>query len=211
MPLSTDMLFQNCVLDLGQGGDQTGSHLPGWQFDGKDPVPQCQKSAVVIKPRLHAVWGLWLGGNGEEGLLFFEHGGHGLIQVSGGCRAEAGGDGQQGIHLLILLQDLVVLRTALMVGLHPACTHTRTLHRHRWTQLLRYCNHAMMGLFEQYFVAWSYLLETSFNRAYSNFFPVAHTASRQGCREPAPFIIVIILIRVLALIRVQAKYVRQQS
>lgn len=47
--------------------------------------------------------------------LFLEHVGHRLITVSVGGRAEGGGDGQQGIHLLILLQDLVILSAALMV------------------------------------------------------------------------------------------------
>ena len=44
----------------------------------------------------------------------------GLIQVPLGSRAQCQGHGQQGVHLLILLQDLVVLRGARVVLLDPA-------------------------------------------------------------------------------------------
>lgn len=56
--------------------------------------------------------------------LFLEHVGHRLITVSVGSRAQGGGDGQQGIHLLVLLQDLVILGAALMVCLHPVATNS---------------------------------------------------------------------------------------
>ena len=55
----------------------------------------------------------------KHNLLLFEHGSHSFIQVPGSCWAKAGGDGQQRIHLLILLQDLVILCTPLVIRLDP--------------------------------------------------------------------------------------------
>ena len=48
------------------------------------------------------------------------------LALSGG--AEGKHDGCQRIHLLVLLQDLLVLRAALVVLLHPAHSH-RDFHR----------------------------------------------------------------------------------
>ena len=55
----------------------------------------------------------------QRNLLLFEHGSDSFIQVPGSCWAEAGSDGQQRIHLLILLQDLVILCTPLVIRLDP--------------------------------------------------------------------------------------------
>ena len=52
--------------------------------------------------------------------LLFQGVCHRLINISLRCWAQRGCDGQQRIHLLVLLQDLIILRTALVVSLHSA-------------------------------------------------------------------------------------------
>ena len=51
---------------------------------------------------------------------------HILVQLALRGRAQRERDGHQRMHLLILLQDLIVLRAALVVLLHPATGHMRS-------------------------------------------------------------------------------------
>jgi len=61
-----------------------------------------------------------------KGALLLQQVEHGLIEVGERRRAQRRGDGQQRKHLLVLLQDLLVLRAALVEALHPVHTTQTT-------------------------------------------------------------------------------------
>ena len=71
----------------------------------------------------------------NSSLLLLQCAGNRLIHIPEGSWAQGGCDCQQSIHLLILLQNLVILCATLVVRFHPAYTGQASQCKGKWSEM----------------------------------------------------------------------------